>query len=135
MASLGLIFHLASVLVFAALGLWIALQARSLKLWRDWNSPDGSGRVLVGEPIRVLRGLSGALGADFESEVRDNHCPPTRISLRSAFELHRSAHIERILVKKAPKVRVCFFLRHKPDIMAFDSATLSRELGVELEIK
>lgn len=135
MASLGLIFHVASLLVFVALGIWIANQARSLKLWRDWNTPDAESRIVVGEPVRVLRRLAGALDAAFESDVGDGHCPPTRISLQSAFELHKLAHIERISVKKAPQVRVCFFLRRKPDIMTVDSATLSRELGVELVIQ
>jgi hypothetical protein len=130
--NLSLVFHVASLVVFLALGAWILIQARSLMLWRDWGSYGSHLRIHVGEPIRVLRRFAAAIGADFETQVGLNAFPPSRLSLKSAFELHRLGFIERIIIKKSPKLCVCFVLRHKPGTIGFDSATLSRDLGAEL---
>lgn len=86
----------------------------------------------MGEPIRVLKGFAAAIGAEFESEVKMNAYPPARLSLNAAFDLHKSGLIERIIIKKSPRLCVCFVLRHKPGTIGFDSATLNRELGAEL---
>lgn len=132
MGNLGLVFHVASLVVFFVLGVWIAKQANMLKLWRDWGSCDSSARILVGEPVRVLRGFAAAISADFRTELGVNALSPKRLSLRSLFDLHRVAGIERIIIKKADHLSVCFVLRHKPGTIGFDSATLSQELGAEL---
>ena len=132
MGNLSLIFHVASLVVLMALGVWIVRQSRSLSLWRDWCSADSHQRIKVGEPVRVLRGFAAAIGAGFEAEVKADAFPPARISLNSAFSLHKVGFIERIIVKKSPHLCVCFVLRHKPGTIGFDSATLSRELGAEL---
>lgn len=132
MGNLSLVFHVASLVVSMALGAWIVSQARSLTLWREWGSYGSHLRIHVGEPIRVLRRFAAAIGAEFETQIGPNAFPPVRLSLKSAFDLHRLAFIERIIIKKSSSLCVCFVLRHKPGTIGFDSATLSRELGAEL---
>jgi hypothetical protein len=132
MGNLSLIFHVASLVVFLVLGAWVVKQARSLTLWRQWCSQGSNQRIVVGEPVRVLKSFAAAIGAGFESEVKVNAYPPARLSLNAAFDLHKASFIERIIVKKSPRLCVCFVLRHKPGTIGFDSATLNRELGAEL---
>lgn len=132
MGNLALIFHIASLVGFIGLGLWIVYQSKLLKTWRDWNTPEASRRILVGRPVRVLRDFARAIGADFESEIADDALPASRLSLLTTFELHRAGFVERIAVKKASTPCVCFVLRHKPDTMMVDVDAISRELGAQL---
>jgi hypothetical protein len=132
MGNLALIFHVASLLGFIGLGLWVVYQSKLLRTWRDWNTPEASRRILVGRPVCVLRDFARAIGADFETELADSALPVGRLSLLSAFELHKSGFVERISVKKASTPCVCFVLRHKPSTMVVDVDTMSRELGAQL---
>lgn len=135
MGNLALVFHVASLLGFIGLGLWIVYQSKLLKTWRDWNTPDASRRVLVGRPIRVLRDFARAIGAEFESEISVDALPAGRLSLLRAFELHKSMFVERITVKNAGAPCVCFVLRHKTGTMEVDVDAMSRELGAKLLIE
>jgi len=132
MGNLALVFHVASLVGFVGLGLWIVHQAKLLKTWRDWNSPEASRRILVGRPVRVLRDFASAIGAEFESEIEYDALPARRLSLLNAFELHKAGFVERIAVKNASTPCVCFVLRHKPSTMVVDVDAMSRELGAEL---
>ena len=135
MGNLSLIFHLTSLVLFGFLSFLIMGQSVRLKTWRDWNVPDAAQRVLVGEPVRVLRTFAKAVGADFETEIAENYIPAVRLSLKSLFEVHRRGLITRITVKKAPQPCVCFVLGHKPGTIGVDHAVISRDLGDRLGVE
>jgi hypothetical protein len=132
MGNLSLVFHVTSFVVFVVLGLIIIRHSKSLKLWREWGSFGSDARILVGEPVRVLRSFARAIDAEFDSEVRLNAFPPARLRLEAAFLLHKSCFIERVKIKNSPKLSVCFVLRHKPGTIGDNFASLSQELGAEL---
>jgi hypothetical protein len=135
MGNLALVFHVASLLGFIALGLRIAYQAKLLKTWRDWNTPDASRRILVGRPVCVLRDFASAIGAEFESEIADNAMPNRRLSLVTAFELHKSAGVEKVTVKKASTPCVCFVLGRKTGTIDVDVDAVGREIGAQLVLE
>lgn len=129
MGNLSLVFHLASLVVLIGLALWALRLQIHLRVWREWNARHGSGKVLVGEPLRVLRQFATAIGAGFESDFPVNAFGVVRLSLDSCFELHRTGRIDRIVVSKEEIPRVDFVLGYEPSTMSVDLDKLKRELG------
>ena len=134
MGDLSLPFHVFSLLVFIILGyFWLRVRA-DLKLWRDWNSGALGQRVVVGEPLRVLKRFAGAIGADFSSELPDHFIPVSRVRLDSCFNLHRTQKILKIMIKNAERCRVDFVLDHGEGILGDDLAKIKLELGGKVDV-
>jgi hypothetical protein len=132
--DLSLVFHVFSLVAFAALT-YRLLQLRAvLKLWRDWNTGGLERKVTVGEPIRVLRQFSDAVGADFESSAPLNALAVSKVKLDGCFKLHKDAGIKKICVTKAEKCRVDFVLVREPSIIPSELDKISLELGGAIEV-
>lgn len=132
--DLSLFFHVLSLVSFIALGAALLRVQSQLKLWRDWNSGVAGSKVTVGEPLRLLRRFSGAIGADFETSATDSALPIRKVRLEGCFKLHQTAGISKIRVTKAEKYRVDFVLVREPSIMPIDLNQLSHELGGGIEV-
>jgi hypothetical protein len=135
MGNISLFFHLMSLIVFMALCWWIVHLSAALKVWREWHSPAVERRVIVGEPIRVMRAFARAVGSGFESEVASKSILPTRLRLEACFALHRVGFIERVIVKNGSPPRVCFVLRHKPGTIGVDPNSIMQDLGGALVVE
>lgn len=135
MGSLSLFFHLMSLIVLIALCGWVVYLLAALKAWRDWHSPVAERRIIVGEPIRVLRNFTRALGAGFESDIPLKAVQPARLKLETCFTLHRLGFIERVIVKNGLPPRVCFVLRHNPGTIGVDPNSIVQDLGGALRVE
>lgn len=135
MGNLSLVFHLMSLALLAIMILWVLRLQTMLKVWREWAVRGGDRRVVVGEPVRVLRQFACAIGADFASDVSVNAIAPARVRLDSCFDLHRQAGIESLLVENNGSPSVCFVLRLEPGTIDFDIQSIVRELGGSLTVK
>jgi hypothetical protein len=135
MGNISLFFHLMSLIVFIALCWWIVHLSAALKAWRDWHSPVAERRIIVGEPIRVMRAFARAVGAGFESEIASKSIQPKRLKLEECFALHRLGFIERVIVKNGSPPCVCFVLRHKPGTIGVDPNSIIEDLGGALVVE
>lgn len=135
MGNLSLVFHLVSLVLLVLLVLWVLRLQTMLKVWRDWAVAGLDRRVVVGEPVRVLRQFACAIGADFNSDIPVNSIAPVRLKLESCFALHRKAGIDRLLVENNGGPSVCFVLRREPGTIEFDIQSIVRELGGSLTVK
>ena len=135
MGNLSLVFHVTSLFLLAALVLWVLRLQTMLKVWRDWAVRGDDRRIVVGEPIRVLRQFSCAIGANFASDISVDSLAPARVRLEGCFELHSKACIESILVENNGGPGVCFVLRREPGTMDLDIQTIVHELGGSLTVR
>lgn len=129
MGNLSLVFHVFSFIVLFALSIVVFRQATMLRLWRDWNRPSVDVRVTVGEPLRILRLFSAAIGARFECDVPLGSLPVAKVSLTACFDLHRKGRLLAIEIEKRENIWINFVLAHEPDTIAVDLDSLKRELG------
>jgi hypothetical protein len=129
MGNLSLVFHVFSLIVLMALALWGSRLQILLGVWREWNGQHADAKVIVGEPIRILRQFAAAIGARFESDVPIKALSVARLSLDGCFDLHRGGRIEKIVITKAEKISVNFVLVNEPSTMAVDLNKLKLELG------
>jgi hypothetical protein len=129
MGNISMGFHFGSLLVLIVLIVWVLRLQVMLKVWRDWGSANSDRRIIVGEPLRVLRQFAAALDVEFVSDVPMDSIPPARIKLESCFELHRRGGIEAIEIERGEKPCVNFILRHEPSTMEVTTEKLMNELG------
>ncbi len=134
MGDLSLVFHVFSLVAFAALTYKLLQLQTVLKLWRDWNTGGSERKVTVGEPLRVLHQLSAAVGAEFESSVPLNALAVCKVKLDGCFKLHKDAGIKKISVTKAEKYRVDFVLVRELSIIPSELDQISLELGGAIEV-
>ena len=135
MGNLSLMFHIMSLVLLVAMILWVLRLQTMVKVWRDWAVRSGERRVVVGEPIRVLRQFACAIGADFDSELPVDSVAPVRLRLDSCFDLHRQGCIEGLHVENKGGPSVCFVLRHEPSTIGLDIQTIVDEIGGRMTVR
>ena len=135
MGHLSDVFHVVSLLGLVALIVLVLRLQMIIKTWRDWASPAASRRVVVAEPLRILRVFACAIGASFDTDVPIDALPPCKIILSGLFEIHRQRGITGISVKIGEPPVVGFILEQETSTMTTDLSRISRELGGSLRVE